>query len=139
MFNSRIASLKKEVTQHIKTLKERGWNYIGISGSGHHKMEWPHAPENQGSLRFSASPSDPRWLTNSQRDAKNIEKKYPVQINQASPTTENQPSEWDIRLQTDQEVLNARSIAKQQENQKPLTVQEKMRQKREQLYKEKGL
>jgi len=138
VFNSKVASLKKEVTQHIKTLKERGWNYIGISGSGHHKMEWPHSPKNQGSIRFSASPSDPRWLTNSQKDAQNIEKRHPAPINQTT-TTENQPSDWDIRLQADQETLNERSLAKQQENNKPLTVQEKMRQKREQLYKEKGL
>ena len=138
MFNSKVASLKKEVTQHIKTLKDRGWDYTGKSGAGHHKMEWPHAPENQGSLRFSASPSDSQWLANSQRDAKNIEKRYPAPRNQ-TPTTENQPSAWDIRLQADQETLNERSLAKQQENNKSLTVQEKMRQKREQLYKEKGL
>jgi len=129
----------KEVKQHIKTLRERGWEYLGRSGSNHHQMNWPHAPEGKGVLRFSATPADAHWLKNSQRDAANIEKRYPAPINPTTTTTENTPSDWDIRLQADQEAFNERSLAKQQENEKPLTVQEKMRQKREQLYRDKGL
>ena len=131
------ASSKKEVTQHIKSLKERGWNYLGITGTGHHKMVWPHAPQHRGAIRFSATPSDSHWLTNSQRDAQTIERNYPAPV--IAPTTQKEPSLWDVRLQADQETADAMSRAKQQEDNRPLTVQEKMRLKRQQLYNEKGI
>lgn len=135
-WNKRYATSKKEVTQHIKTLKERGWDYLGVTGAGHHKMRWPHAPGNEGALRFSATPSDPQWLPNSQRDAQVIERKYPAPVN-TPVTNEKTPSLWDIRLRTDQEELAARSRAKQQEDNRPLTVQERMRLKRQQRYSKK--
>ena len=138
IFNPKEAASKKEVVQHIKTLKERGWNYLGITGAGHHKMAWPNAPVGQGAIRFAATPSDSRWLSNSQRDAQTVERNYPAQI-QSPQNTQKTPSLWDIRLKSDQEAADAKSLAKQQESNRPLTVQEKMRLKREQLYKQKGI
>ena len=137
MLTPKEAASKKEVTQHIKSLKERGWNYLGITGTGHHKMVWPYAPQHRGAIRFSATPSDSHWLTNSQRDAQTIERNYPAPV--IAPTTQKEPSLWDIRLQADQETADAMSRAKQQESNRPLTVQEKMRLKRQQLYNEKGI
>ena len=141
----RYSASKKEVLQHIKTLKERGWDYLGRTGTGHHKMNWPHAPENKGIIRFAATPSDYRWLTNSQKDAQSIEKSYPAPVETPQQTI-NPPSTWDIRLRATEESAQARSLelqklneTKQQEANRPLTVTEKMRLKREQMYKEKGL
>ena len=136
-WSERYASSKKEVKQHIKALQDRGWKYLGTTGAGHHKMQWPHAPQNQNIIRFSATPSDPQWLSNSKRDAQFIERNYPAPP--ANILTPRAPSEWDIRLQADQEEAKAKSQARHQENNRPLSVQEKMRLKREQLYREKGL
>lgn len=137
-WNKRYAASAKEVKQHITTLKYRGWNYLGVTGAGHHKMQWPHAPGNEGVIRFAATPSDSRWVVNSQKDAQIIEKKYPAP-NAAHTITEKAPSAWDVRLKTDQEAADSASRAKQQEDNRPLTVQERMRLKREQLFKEKGI
>ena len=133
-WSERYAASPKEVKQHIKTLKDRGWNYLGTTGAGHHKMRWPHAPQNQNIIRFSATPSDPQWLSNSKKDAQFIERNYPAPP--VTALTPRGPSEWDIRLQTDQEEAKAKSQARHQESNRPLTVQEKMRLKREKLYRD---
>lgn len=142
MFNIKKAVSKKEVIQHIKTLKYKGWNYLGVTGAGHHKMEWPHAPEGKGILRFSATPSDASWLKNSQRDAQVIESNYPAPVENAE-NTERAPSAWESRFKIDQEKADAESRETQKLNEvkqkTPLTVQEKMRLLRQQMYKEKGL
>ncbi len=137
-WSKRYATSTKEVKQHIKALKDRGWDYLGVTGSGHHKMQWPHAPQKEGVLRFSATPSDPQWLPNSQKDAQTIEKKFPAPI-QTTQNTPRAPSTWDIRLQIDQAVADAESRARDEESNRPLTVQEKMRLKRQLLYKERGI
>ncbi len=66
---------------------------------------------------------------------KNIEKKYPAP-QQSPQNTPREPSSWDVRLQTDTQQLAEQSRTRQQQNQQPLTVQEKMRLKRQQLYRE---
>ncbi len=133
-WSKRYASSPKEVKQHIKTLKDRGWNYLGITGAGHHKMQWPHAPQQHNIIRFSATPSDPQWLSNSKRDAQLIEKKYPAPP--VTALTPREPSAWDIRLQIDQAAAEAASQARHEESNRPLTVQERMRQRRQQIYRE---
>ena len=132
-WSERYAASKKEVKQHIKTLQDRGWKYLGTTGAGHHKMQWPHAPQNHNIIRFSATPSDPQWLSNSKRDAQFIERNYPAP-RQSPQSVQKEPSAWDIRLQMDTQQLAEQSRARQQQNQQPLSVQEKMRLKRQQRY-----
>ena len=71
-------SASKEVREHIKELKKRGWTGPFQLSNNHNRMVWPHAPSGVDTLQFASTPSDRRWRLNSMADAKRIEQKHPA-------------------------------------------------------------
>lgn len=62
----------REVRELLKTMRERGWEFVRKCGSGHTLMRWPM---NGLYTTVSNSPSDHRWLENKWSDIRKTEAK----------------------------------------------------------------
>lgn len=62
-------SVRKDLNDLIRRAQGRGWEYLGINGSGHHRLRWP--PTGQ-KITVPRTPSEYRGLRNAEADLKRI-------------------------------------------------------------------
>lgn len=64
--------MRREVKDFIAARENEGWEYVGLSGGGHHKMKLPSGH----SFCVPATPSDHRSLLNTKTDMR----RYKAQV-----------------------------------------------------------